>query len=151
MRPYSRARPVTGSHDRTGRSERGSAAIELPVLLGLILIPFGLLIVTVPTWVERQTAGRDAAAELARAIVTDSDSNSAIVASIESGYELPTGTLRPNISGESIPGESVTVEVVVAMPAVDLPLFGSFGSVSWAVEHTERYPDYGVDNSGTGQ
>jgi len=55
------------------RREQGSAALELPLLLGLLLIPFGLLMLTFPTWVERQTAARDAAGEVARHLVIGGD------------------------------------------------------------------------------
>ncbi|MEZ5342958.1 MAG: hypothetical protein R2706_16395 [Acidimicrobiales bacterium] len=127
------------------RSERGSALFEMPLLVGLIMIPFGLLVITVPTWVERQTAARDAAGEVARSIVVGDVDQASILASIERGYELPSGTLRVASGSSYLAGDSVVVVVEVAMPAVDLPLFGSFGHLSWSTEHVERYPDFGED------
>lgn len=130
------------------RRERGSAILELPVLLGLILIPFGILVLSVPTWIERQTAARDAAGESARYLVIAGpdglDEASQIVAGIESGYGLPAGSLRLELPSDLVPGQSVTVRVVVVIPAADIPLMGSFGDTSWTAEHTERYPDYGA-------
>lgn len=126
-------------------SERGSAIFEMPLLVGLILIPFGLLVISIPTWVERQTAARDAAGEVARAIVYGEGNEGEVLAAIERGYELPAGTLRVSDNSAVVPGESVVVLVDVSMPAVELPIFGSFGHLTWTAEHVERLPDYGEE------
>lgn len=126
------------------RRQRGSALFELPLLVGLIMIPFGLLVISVPTWVERQTAARDAAGEVGRAIVVGGSPQAAL-ASIERGYELPPGALQVSYGSSFEGGDSVVVEVTVAMPAVELPIFGSFGHLTWTAEHTERFPDYGAE------
>lgn len=133
-----------------GRPERGSVLIEFPMVIGLILIPFGMLALSAPTWVERQTAARDAAAESARSLVVTSDqsliSPDAIVRAIEAGYGLPPGSLRAEIpAGGFVPGEAVTVAVTVEVPALSLPIFGDVGSVDWTAEDSERFPDYGAD------
>lgn len=124
--------------------------IEFPMVIGLVLIPFGMLAISATTWVERQTAARDAAGEAARALVIagpDSTiSPAVIVLQIEQGYGLPAGTLRPSIpAGAVVPGESLTVAVTVEIPALALPILGDIGSVDWTAEHTERFPDYGAD------
>ncbi len=128
--------------------ERGSALIEFPLVIGLILIPFGVLVISAPTWVERQTAARDAAGEAARSIVLsgpESASPDQVVQSIEAGYGLEPGSLDASIpAGGHAPGSSVTVDVSVEIPALSLPIFGTVGSVSWTASHTERYPDYGA-------
>lgn len=136
--------------DRGRRSERGSVLIEFPMVIGLILIPFGMLVLSAPTWVERQTAARDAAAESARSLVVpDRDSlmtPDALIRQIEAGYGLPAGSLRAEIPAERfLPGEAVTVVVTVEIPALSIPIFGNVGSVDWTAEHTERFPDYGAD------
>lgn len=141
MRPSSRR--------RCRRSERGSVLIEFPLVIGLILIPFGMLALSAPTWVERQTASRDAAAESARWLVVHGDTGSAspveIVRQIEAGYGLPAGSLQLGLpSGGFVPGQAVTVTVTVEVPALVLPIFGEVGSVDWTAEHTERFPDYGA-------
>ncbi len=130
------------------RSERGSAIFELPVLIGLLLIPFGILMLSIPTWVERQTAARDAAAESARYLVIAGPDGlnqaSEILREIELGYGLAVGSMRLELPTEFVPGQSLTVRVVVVIPAADIPFMGSFGDTSWTAEHTERYPDYGA-------
>lgn len=136
---------ATRQRDRQRDSERGSALFELPVLLGLLLIPFGILILSIPTWIERQTAARDAAAETARYLVhTGPDGmNEAhqIVRDIEQGYGLPAGSLQLELPTQLAPGETLTVSVHVVIPAADLPLFGSFGDTTFQADHSERYPD----------
>ncbi len=142
--------------DRGGQrvGERGSAAFELPLILGLILLPFGVLLLSVSTWVERQTAARDAAGEAARVVVIHGDDGvaeaEALVRQIEAGYGLPAGSMRLELAdgiaqgGGLVPGEAVLARVTVEMPGAVLPLFGSFGEVTWTAEHVERFPDYGA-------
>ncbi len=137
-----------GSRAASSR-QRGSALLEFPLILGLILMPFGLLILSAPTWVERQTAARDAAGESARYLLLNGQDGSLtaeqIVREIEAGYGLAPGTLRVSMPpGGVVPGESVTVQVTVTIPAVAVPIFGAIGEVDWTAEHTERAPDYGA-------
>lgn len=129
--------------------ERGSVVLELPLVFGLLLVPFGMLVISAPVWVERQTAARDAAAEAARHLVLDagSDGRSAdqIVREIEAGYGLAPGTLWLELpEGVVGPGETLSVRVTVEIPAVSLPIFGGIGAVDWTAEHSERSPDYGA-------
>lgn len=120
------------------------------MVIGLVLIPFGLLVLSAPTWVERQTAARDAAAESARFLVVSgvdgSTTPAEIIRQIEIGYGLPAGSLDASIPTDGlVPGESVTVAVTVEVPALSLPIVGAVGSVGWTAEHTERVPDYGAE------
>jgi len=124
--------------------------IEFPMVIGLVLIPFGMLAISATTWVERQTAARDAAGESARALVIAGPESAItpelIVQQIEQGYGLAPGTLRAELPvGAVVPGESITVAVTVEIPALALPILGNIGSVDWTAEHTERFPDYGAD------
>lgn len=142
----------TACHSRTG--ERGSAAFELPLILGLILLPFGVLLLSVSTWVERQTAARDAAGEAARLVVIEGPDGvaaaEALVREIEAGYGLPVESMRLELASSSGlaqsagPGDAVVAQVTVEMPGAVLPLFGSFGDITWTAEHVERFPDYGA-------
>ncbi len=124
--------------------------IEFPMVIGLVLIPFGMLAISASTWVERQTAARDAAGEAARALVIAGPESSItpelVVQQIEHGYGLPAGTLRLAVpASAAVPGESITVAVTVEIPALALPILGNIGAVDWTAEHTERFPDYGAD------
>ena len=137
-------------HTKKRTRERGSVMIEFPMVIGLVLIPFEMLAISASTWVERQTAARDAAAESARALVLAGPESTItpelIVQRIEQGYGLPAGTLQLSAPANAVvPGESITVAVTVEIPALALPILGNIGAVDWTAEHTERFPDYGAD------
>ena len=145
---------VDKSAVRVGRAnagkggQRGSAALELPLIVCLLLMPFAMLVLTIPTWVERQMAARDAAGELARLlVVTDVDSGprlAALLARIEVSHGLAVGTLRlaEAPSGSLTPGDQITVRVSVDLPGPSVPMLGDLGTGSWTASHTERVPDY---------
>ncbi len=117
-------------------------AIEVPFVVGLVLIPFGLLIVTVPTWVERQTLARDVAAEAARAVALDpvAGTGAAEAAVAGLGGEVPVAV---SWSGSLGAGEQVTASASVEVPVLDLPVFGAIGGFTIERSHTERVADYG--------
>jgi Flp pilus assembly protein TadG len=128
---------------RFRRSERGTAAIELPLVLGLVLIPLGLLVLTVPTWVERQEAATEAAAEAARAVVTGTGSADRVaVAHAVASHGLPPGSLRLELRSGGR-GQPVTARVTVEIPLAPLPGLGRLPAVDWTATHTERFPDLG--------
>ncbi len=113
------------------------------LVVALILVPATALLVTVPVWIERQAAARDAAANAARAAVVQAEP--AVVGSMVSGTEqawgLAPGTLAWSARGE--PGGragTFTVEVTVELPAVNLPLLGPIGAVDWTTSHSEPVP-----------
>ena len=125
--------------------EQGSAVLELPLVVGFVLIPFLILVLTIPTWIERQTAARDAASEASRAVILsggDTDAADRIVAQIEVGYGLPANTMSVTYSGLAVPGEEFTAAVQIRIPALVLPVFGGTAETTWTSSHTERYPDY---------
>jgi hypothetical protein len=127
------------------RLERGAAAIEVGLIMAFVLIPVMMLLLLVPTWIERQTAGHDAASEAARAIVLSSGDLSvaaAKVASVERGYALPTGTISLSSVSSLAVGAEFTVVVTVRQPALSLPGLGQLGGWRYDAEHIEFYPEY---------
>lgn len=120
------------------------AAIELPLVIGLVLIPLGLLVLHVPTWIERQHAARDAAAEVARLMVSSSDATTtdvdAVVERVTAAHGLPPGSMRLQLD-QAGRGQPVTARVTVEIPAARLPGLGEVAAVSWTATHIERYPD----------
>ncbi len=127
------------------QGERGSALLELPFVLGLIVLPFALLVLQLPIWVERQMAAGDAAAEIARSVVVHGAEvdEGELLAAIESAHGLKPGSLTGFRLTPGLAGEAVVVEVTVEIPAITLPVFGSIGRGSWTATHVERMPDHG--------
>ncbi len=120
--------------------------LELPLVLGLMVIPFACVVLTLPTWVERRAIARDAASEIARSIVVNgsaADSGHLLV-ELESAAGLAPGTLRSSIPTTLTAGGTVRVVVEVDVPLMSLPLFGPVGGFGWAVSHAERFPDHGA-------
>lgn len=116
-------------------------------MIGLILIPFGLLVTAVPTWVERQTMVRDAAAEAARAVALDPRGGTGVgdAAARETvaGYGVDA-TVTVRWAGALDAGAEVTATASVELPLLELPLFGAIGGQTVERSHTERVADYGV-------
>lgn len=125
--------------------ERGVAAIELPLVIGLVLIPLGLLVLHVPVWIEHQHIAREAAAEAARSIATATSGDAAadaqrVVDSVAASHGLDRGALRLRIE----PGPNdVTARVTVRIPGARLPGLRSVTAVDWTASHRERLPDFG--------
>ena len=59
--------PVTA---RRLQGDRGTVAIELPLAVGLILLPIAVLVMVIPQWPERQTVATAAAKEAATLYAT---------------------------------------------------------------------------------
>jgi hypothetical protein len=128
--------------------ERGAAVVEVLLVVGLVLIPFGVLVVTVPVWIERQHAAQEAAAEAARAIVTatgpDVRDARLVVALVAEAHGLAADDLSVEIDDDPSPGGYVTVRVTVVIPPADLPGLGALPAARWTAQHTERRPDLGA-------
>lgn len=128
--------------------ERGAIAVELPLALGLLLLPMALLVITVPVWPERQTVARAAAIEASRsAVLADSwedgvDAGNEAVAQAARNYGLDPSDLSVKWEGSFGRGEAVTAAVTVRMPALVLPGLTTVEAWTWTARHTERVDDY---------
>ncbi len=130
------------------RSERGAVAIELPAAIGLLLLPLALLVITIPTWPERQTVARSAASEAARTAVLASsweegiDAGADVVGLAAQNYGLDPADLTVSWQGAFGRGESITATVTVRMPALVVPGLTTVDPWTWSASHTERVDDY---------
>lgn len=153
MRPSRRLR---GLGARARRDERGGAAVELGLALGLLLLPVGLLVAVLPAWPERQTVARAAATEAARtAVLADSweegtAAGEAAVVQAAANQGLGPGDVAVTWSGALGRGADVTARVTVRMPAVRIPGLATLASWSWSASHTERVDDYRSISRGFG-
>lgn len=127
-------------------SERGSALLELPLIIGLMVLPFALLVLTMPVWIERRAAADAAASQAARAVVAGGFATdaAAMVDAVASGYGLTAGSLRLLPIPEPVAGSSITISVQVDLPVLELGPFGRLGERTWTSSHVERVPDHGV-------
>jgi hypothetical protein len=123
--------------------QRGSAIIELPMVLGFLIIPAGFVILTIPTWLQGVHAANDAAAESARAFVLSGGDPESVGRALEAtafSHGLAPGELSI-ISAAPTASLSGDVEVRIE---IELPAIAMFdvGSFSYTATHVERYPTY---------
>lgn len=130
------------------RDERGMVVAEFAVVVGLILFPVMILVLSFPAWVERQSMARVAAQEAARAVALANDTDAGVaaaeqlVAEIAANHGADPSAMAVSFTGSATRGSSVTATIDVELPALSFPLFGSVGSVRWSTSHTERVDDY---------
>jgi len=134
-----------------GRSpEGGYVAAELALGIGLLVFPVALLVLTLPTWSERQTTARSIVREVSRVV--------AVAGVCDRGRAVETGNdmarnlgLSPSdvdvqldcAPGGRLPrGGSVRASVTIAVPAVTFPGIGSVGAWSWTAHHSEPVDQY---------
>lgn len=135
--------------------DRGSAAVELPLAAGLLLLPMAMLVMLLPQWPERQTvaraAAKDAATVLANAPDADmgADLARAVVDEAAANHGLPPGSMTVEFAGDWCRACTVTATVTVEIPAVDVPAVGTVGAFTWSASSSARVDDF-RDLSGEG-
>jgi hypothetical protein len=140
---------VTFRHRRReGRSEDGFVPIEYVLGIGLLVLPVGLLVITLPEWPSRTGVARQAATEAARNAIEQSDwphataAGAAAAQEVVTNYGLDPTTLSVSFTGSVGRGGVVTAHVGIAMPAMDVPVFGTVGTWTWTVDHSEKVDQY---------
>ena len=130
--------------------------MEFALATALLLIPTALLVLTLPTWVERQALARSGAEAVARAaavagswsdgardagaIVSDLAAGSG-VASADVTWELcggADGQCRASLDR----GGAITAAVTVRVPALVLPMVGPVGGFDITATHVEPVDRY---------
>ncbi|MGH9011607.1 MAG: hypothetical protein ACRDYF_17450 [Acidimicrobiia bacterium] len=133
---------------RRCRDQVGTAVLETPLAVVLLLIPVAILVITLPTWPERQTIARAAAAKAARsAVLADSwdegvQAGDDTVAQAGANAGLATGDLAVDWAGTHRRGGAITARVTVRMPALVLPGLGRVAAWTWTASHTEYVDQY---------
>lgn len=129
--------------------DRGHAAVELALAVGVLLLPVALVVTAFGPWSERRVAAEAIAAEVARAAVLDLDQGageSVLVASAGS-HGLSPGVVRMGWCGATPAatpagscaferGAVISVTVEVWTPLVNTP-WGPVGGVWASGEHVE--------------
>jgi hypothetical protein len=134
---------------RRGGNERGYVAAELALGVGLLVFPVAMLVLTLPTWAERQSVARTIAREAARTVAVngacDLGAARAVGATMAGNLGVRDGVdvALDCASGQRLRrGASVTARVTVRMPAVDIPGIGAVGAWSWTAHHSEPVDQY---------
>jgi hypothetical protein len=131
--------------------ERGFVATEFALGVGVLLLPVVVVVLTIPTWSERQTTARAIAREVARTVAREGFCDHAVAAGLAgimaTNLALPRSDLDVGLDcapgAPLTPGEEVQVSVTVQMPAVRLPAIGSVGAWSWTARHRQPVDQYG--------
>lgn len=124
------------------------AVLEWPLAILLLLVPIAAMAALVPTWSERQTAARDAAALAARTAAIEGDPATAMTAGEAAGrqaadnFGIAPSDITIDLTGDLSRGGSITAVVTVRMPALSFPGIGDVNAWSWTTSHTERVDDY---------
>lgn len=136
------------SRPRRLHGDRGVASpVELSLGL-LLLMATALLVVTLPTWIDRHAAARAAADEAARTLVladswdTGAANARTVVDEVAANHGLDPADLALEVTGTFERGAEVTAHVTVTMPVTTLPLVGGVGGFSRTVSHTETIDQY---------
>lgn len=116
--------------------------------VSLLLVPTAVLVLALPTWVERQSLARVAAQEAARAVVLADDATlgegaaRAVVARTARNHGLTPGAVAVRIEGGLRRGGVVTAVVSVRVPATTLPGLTGVAPFTVSSRHSERVDRY---------
>jgi len=130
--------------------EQGYVAAELALGIGLLLFPVAMLVITLPTWSERQAAGRAIAREAARTVAVggycDHAAAGAVGAAMAANLGFDATDLAVDLDcgdgARLTRGSEVTARVTVEMPATRIPGVVSVGAWDWTAVHTEPVDRY---------
>lgn len=128
--------------------DRGAAAVELPLAVGLLLLPVSMVVMLVPQWPERQTVATAAAKEAATILANAPDAETGMQLAIEAvsvaaaNHGLTPDSMSVEFSGDWCRACTVTAAVTVVIPAIEVPLVGTVGSFSWTASSSARIDDY---------
>ncbi len=143
---------TAGTRSRTARAlpsgahaSDGFAATELVLGIGLLLVPVALVVLTLPTWSERQTTARAVAREVARMVASSGVCDvgraqrlGAVMSENLGLHNRDVGVAIACDPGASLePGSEVEARVTVRMPAVHLFGVGDVGEWSWTAHHRQ--------------
>ena len=132
-------------------NERGHAAVELGLAIGLLLLPVALAVLAFGPWSERRVFAEAAAAEAARAAVIDLNtvSGAVVVSDMAANHGLGPEMVRLGWCGAppiEVTGDldtctfdrgaNVTAEVLVWVPMVATP-WGEVGGLWAGAVHSE--------------
>lgn len=130
------------------RGQGGFAPLSLALGVAFIIFPVLSLVVTIPTWLARSVAARDAAAAAAAAMAGASSwaagttAADRLVAQTAVNDAIGASQIAVSYAGSLNPGATVTATVTVTIPAGVIPGVGSYGAVHYSASSTEHVDTY---------
>ena len=133
------------------RGDDGFVAVELALGIGLLLLPVAFVVLTIPSWSERQTTGRAIAREVGpRSRAKAGATPDWRTISLARWRRISRWIDRKSTSHSTAPtgdelaaGSELAVSVTVQMPAVHLPAVGTVGEWSWTARNHQPVDLYG--------
>jgi hypothetical protein len=125
--------------------DRGAIAVELPLAVGLLLLPIAVLVMVLPQWPEAKSVATVTAKEAASLYATAGSPEEGAAAAQAAVDRAAANYGRPltlTIAGDWCRGCTVTAAVTVQVPAFDVPLVGSTGTFDWTATSASRVEDY---------
>jgi hypothetical protein len=139
------------NHVSRRRDERGdmSSPIVFPLAVSLLVFPVLILVLSFPTWSERQVDATTAARNAARVLVTAPDWNTGVaeanqvVTEVAVNNGLDPSDVTASYTGSLDRGASVTASVTVVIPATVFPGFHvTTAEIHWTASSTEQVDQY---------
>lgn len=131
------------------RREGGFVAAELALAIGLLLFPVAMLVLTLPSWSERQATARAIAREAGRSVAVSGRcdqpkaDNIAGVMARNLGVDPDEVAVELDCARGRLPrGGELTVSVTVALPGVTIPGVAEVGAWSWTARHVTPIDPY---------
>lgn len=124
------------------------APLELALTVCMWLFPLAILVISLPTWVERQSLGRLAAQEAAREVVLAGSwdagvtAGTAMVAQLAANHDVAVEDLSVGFGGSLARGDTVTATVTVQIPALTIPFITEVASFPVTSTHAEAVDAY---------
>ncbi|HEX5614354.1 MAG TPA: hypothetical protein VFZ83_04305 [Acidimicrobiia bacterium] len=129
------------------RGERGVAAIELAFGIAVLLLPVIVLVGTLPVWVDHREAAVAAAREAAVVAARDFPDQDPTAADrsarrVLADHGVPATSASIDVRPAAERGDTVDATVRVEVPALHVPLIGSFGAWTVTVVASRRVEDH---------
>jgi hypothetical protein len=125
--------------------DRGFVATEFVLGIGVLLVPVAMLVLTLPSWSERQSTARSIAREAGRSIAVAGWCDGAHAQRVSDVMSDNLGVASRDVSvtldcapGRLPRGGEVEVRVTVVMPAVSIPGITDVARWHWTAVH--RHP-----------
>lgn len=127
------------------RGARGFVATEFVIGVGLLLLPVAMLVLTLPSWSERQSAARAIAREVGRTVAVEGWCDPSLAGAVRDDMASNLGLDASDLDvvldcapGRLPRGGDLTVRVTVVMPAVSIPGITEVSGWHWTAVH--RHP-----------